>query len=230
MKAFLLQCRFGLSGKMNVLQQKIYRDESKIMGSNLKLAEIKKNILDNVNNGDELLAKSIKAYDEYDNNKSCKLAQENLEKNRADYLNSIAIETGATLIRSIQHHDQTAVMSARKTLINDLKPQNIAELMLIDVIVNSYLRLMVASTVCTSLMTDKDGTISLNNEIGERLKVQGKLIDYANKQFLLSLSTFKSLRQAPVNVNIKTKSAFVAQAQQFNDKTSVDEKLISSFP
>jgi len=50
----------------------------------------------------------------------------------------------------------------------------------------------------------------------KRMQIIGLELDRANRQFLTALQTLKQIKAPQIEVNVKTKTAFVAQNQQFN--------------
>jgi hypothetical protein len=50
----------------------------------------------------------------------------------------------------------------------------------------------------------------------KRMQIIGLELDRANRQFLTALQTLKQIKAPQMEVNVKTKTAFVAQNQQFN--------------
>jgi len=50
----------------------------------------------------------------------------------------------------------------------------------------------------------------------KRMQIIGLELDRANRQFLTALQTLKQIKAPQLEVNVKTKTAFVAQNQQFN--------------
>ena len=44
----------------------------------------------------------------------------------------------------------------------------------------------------------------------------GKEIERASRQYLATISTLKQLKNPPIEINVKAKTAFVGQNQQFN--------------
>lgn len=52
----------------------------------------------------------------------------------------------------------------------------------------------------------------------QRVKILGLEIDRANRQFLTALQTLKQIKAPNMKVNVKSRTAFVAQNQQFNTR------------
>ena len=50
----------------------------------------------------------------------------------------------------------------------------------------------------------------------KRIQIIGLELDRANRQFLTALQTLKQIKAPQLEVNVETKTAFVAQNQQFN--------------
>jgi len=54
-------------------------------------------------------------------------------------------------------------------------------------------------------------------EINNFLSIMSKDVDRANRHFITALETLKQFKQPQLKVNVKTKNAFIAEKQQFNN-------------
>ena len=95
------------------------------------------------------------------------------------------------------------------------------EKMLVEVIVNAFIRVLKASTDLTT------GSVPVGNEITENrtkyIAVISKQLDRANRQYLSALMALKQLKTPSIEMNIKAKTAFISQNQQINAGDSKHE-------
>lgn len=89
-----------------------------------------------------------------------------------------------------------------------------AEKMLVEIMVNAFIRTIDASKELTEGRIAPGGSITENRS--KYLAVLSKEHDRANRQFLNSLMTLKQLKAPTIEMNIRTKNTFVAQNQQIN--------------
>jgi len=89
-----------------------------------------------------------------------------------------------------------------------------SEKSLSQVVVNSYIRLFDDSR-------RYDGCADAGEYLSEartkHLAMLSKQIDRANRQFLNALMALKQLKNPPIQVTVKTNTAFIAQNQQLNN-------------
>jgi len=131
-----------------------------------------------------------------------------------DSLYGIGIDNGYHLIEITPDKLQVLVNNLRGNLIKEFNCTTYAEKMLIDTIINSYIRNLNYSKKL--LNTTELGKTS--PEINGYIKEMSKEIDRANRHFLSSLQTLKELKQPDLKVNIKANTAFFGKKQEFNNK------------
>ena len=138
-------------------------------------------------------------------------------KNAEDYLAITAVENGLYLKSSIPKIHHKYVLPLRQNLINEYRASTFSELLIIDIAVNAYFRALSLASICNALVRDDEGVVSWKcQEKINLIKEVGKQVKIANHQFLTAITHLKEFHQKPLNIKVQTKSAFIAQNQQFN--------------
>ena len=129
------------------------------------------------------------------------------------------LENNTSIIDAIDQRYVGLCINLRKKLIREYDIKCASEKALADIIVTSYGRNLSYSKRLQSCCSQGHTTPLLNNFMG----IMSKEIDRANRIFLSALETLKHLKQPEMKVNVKTKHAFIAEKQQFN-QSKPDEK------
>ncbi len=126
------------------------------------------------------------------------------------------VANGKVVEGSVNNWHQNHVARLRKQLISEHQTQTASELMIIDLAINAYFRSLQASRIYSSLMQNKDGTVTYDQIKVNLLKELGKQIETANKNFISAITLLKEMKQPQINIKVSSKQAFVGQNQQFN--------------
>ncbi len=97
-----------------------------------------------------------------------------------------------------------------------------SEKALSQVIVNAYIRLL-DDTRRFNICIEAGEYLSENRT--KHLAMLSKQIDRANRQFISALSALKQFKSPMIQINVKTHNAFVAQNQQLNANTNLNETI-----
>ena len=130
------------------------------------------------------------------------------------------------LVLAVSEHYRGLVVELRRKLIKDFDCKTHAEKALVDMAVSGYMRVLRASQAFTRCVEQG----STSNNLNQFMSTMSKEIDRAHRHFTTSYQMLVQLKQPPLNVHLKTKNAYVAQAQQFNmDKPEPkeDEEIIN---
>ena len=125
----------------------------------------------------------------------------------------LGVENGIPMMESVEERYRGMMFNLRKELIKEYDCKTFSEKALVDVIVGAYSRNLSLSRMLTHTATKRETTPNLNNY----LATISKEIDRANRQFISALETLRQLKQPELKVNVRTKNAFIAQNQQFNN-------------
>jgi len=121
---------------------------------------------------------------------------------------------------SIHQKDRKYISSLRNNLINEFKPKTPSALLILDVAVSAYFRVMRSSAVYNALIQTPNGVVDWTDKQRVNLiKELNKQIDIANQQLISFLNYLKETNPQLPNIKVQTKNAFIAQNQQFNTDT-----------
>lgn len=141
---------------------------------------------------------------------TCFAPENKLDTAKATY--TLGFENDYTLVETVDEHLRGLAIELRRQLIIDFGCTTYAEKVLVDGVVSGYMRHLKAAKEFN--FTINQGRISPN--MTEYLKVLNKEMDSANRQLQSAYQLLVNLKRPPVNVQIKTQTAFVAQNQQVN--------------
>ncbi|MGB9726697.1 MAG: hypothetical protein ACPLXB_01210 [Minisyncoccia bacterium] len=120
-------------------------------------------------------------------------------------------------IRNLSHGKYCQTLGKiRHDIVKECSCETSLELMLTDRIVASYWRAMRCDMIFNRVIENEDGEFSFDQLKVNILKELNKGIELADRQLNTNIVLLKELKQPSLNVNVKTKTAFVAQNQQLN--------------
>jgi hypothetical protein len=118
---------------------------------------------------------------------------------------------------------QTQVIELTNDIIEQYNCNTTLEKSLCEVIANSYGKIMeVSKKVSNQLWAEY-----LSKERSDYLAILSKELDRENRNYLNSLNNLIELKRPIMNINIKTKNAFIWQNQQFNNNNIENENFNS---
>lgn len=130
---------------------------------------------------------------------------------------ALGVETGYPLMESVQEINHGLAIEIKRNLEKEFDCQNYSEKMLVDLITNAYItKLSLSYKMATSQNNLGHDHDSYRNYLSKEL-------DRSHRQFLSGLETLKFMKQPSLRVNIKTNTAFIAENQQFNNKSQNNE-------
>lgn len=142
-----------------------------------------------------------------------------------------SFDSGFIVKNFVIRNDSSLAFKLRGDLVKEYSVSTTSEKMIIDLVVTAYIRYLECSRLYSSLLEpvtknsydededDEEGetwTYTYNQLKTNTIKELGKQIGMAHQQYITSLTFLKELKRPSINVNIKTKQAFVAENQQFN--------------
>lgn len=146
-----------------------------------------------------------------------KAVKEGATKETDKVMMALSFDTDHSLIHTVSEKYQSMVIELRRKLIKDFDCKTDAEKALVDMAVSGYMR-VVRSTEAFTRCLDLNNA---NNNLNQFMANMSKETDRANRHFLTAYQMLMQLKQPQINVNVRTKNAFVAQAQQFNTSEKI---------
>jgi len=135
------------------------------------------------------------------------------------------LENGIWIANLSYEKYYAALGKMRQNIVRQYNCRGSLELMLADRIVASYWRAMRCDMMFNRLMEKEDGSFSYDQLKVNILKEFNKGIELANRQLNANIILLKELKQPPLSVSIKSKTAFVAQNQQLNINPNKNENV-----
>jgi len=121
---------------------------------------------------------------------------------------------------------QQGLAIIRGNLIDEYQCTTPSELILVDKIITGYWRTMRYEMYINRLIEKEPNSFSFDQLKVNILKEFHKGIEFANRQSIAALITLRQIKSPPLNINVKTKTAFVAQNQQLNvNSPNKDENI-----
>ena len=135
---------------------------------------------------------------------------------------SMEAETHMGLIEGFGHRYGGMADELSSRIIKEYQCNTHAEKMLAETVVGAFMRYLDASRRFNNgLAANSDITANLTGF----LAMMSKQMDRAHRQYLSALMTLKQLKAPNIEVNIKAKTAFVAQNQQINAPQQSNETI-----
>lgn len=132
---------------------------------------------------------------------------------------ALSLDTGHILAESVPERYRVFATEFKQELQKEYDCKTATEKALVDQAVNAHIRKLNYS----KLMEGHNEPEWLSNERVAFLNFYSREVDRAHRHFISCIETLKSMKQPVMQVNIKTKNAFVSEKQQFNTKVENNE-------
>lgn len=123
------------------------------------------------------------------------------------------LETHYPIVETVNQSYRPLAIEFSRQLIKEFDCKTPSEKALAQIVVNAYLRVIDSSRRYNNCLAAAE---YLSDERTRYLAVVSKHLDRANRQFITALTTLKQIKTPSLEINVKTKTAFVAQNQQLN--------------
>lgn len=128
-------------------------------------------------------------------------------------MRDFGLENNITMLESIEIRYRGMTINLRKNLIKEFNCTTYTEKSLVDLAVGAFARNLSYSKKLFNIASIGH----INKELNNFMSIMSKEIDRANRHYLTALETLKQLKQPELNINVKAKTAFISQNQQFNN-------------
>jgi hypothetical protein len=148
--------------------------------------------------------------------KSMITGEEFTEEEQGEFYNlamSYGIDNGFSILESVDVGCRGMIYRLRKELIKEFNCTTYSEKALVDLAISAYARNVTYSKKLLCLRDNK----YLTHERNGLMSMLSKEIDKANRHFITAIETLKQFKQPQLKINVKTKNAFIAEKQQFNN-------------
>lgn len=155
--------------------------------------------------------KLMKEYNEADEEQKKVMHDEFYKKLRKLSIN-FGLETHLPLKETMNPKYQTLIVNLCNQIIQEYDCQNPSEIMLVEIMVNAYIRLIEYSGILNINISEG----LLDKEVVQFYGILSKEIDRANRQYINALATLKQIKLPNIDIKIKANTAFIAEKQQIN--------------
>jgi len=138
---------------------------------------------------------------------------------KIDYM--FGLDTQVPLWESVSNKYAVLAIRFSKQLIEEYDCKTASEKALTQIVANAFARVMEFSNTlgkCRNLEYAR-------NEVNGYYSIISKELDRANRQFIAALTTLKQLKAPSLEINVKAKTAFVAENQQLNITQNNNENI-----
>jgi hypothetical protein len=153
------------------------------------------------------------------NKKEKKEGQDKFNEKALGLMRILEVDTHVGLMESFNPTYRGLVHEMSKQIAKEYGVVTCAEKAITEVAVNAFVRVIDNSRRLNNCL---EGGEFITSERTNYLAMLSKQIDRANRQFVSALVTLKQLKTPALEMNIKTKNAFVAQNQQINAESNPD--------
>ncbi|MDO8557278.1 MAG: hypothetical protein Q7R98_02330 [Candidatus Jorgensenbacteria bacterium] len=201
------QKQLGTGKKTTAITKKYTPEEARKMV--LELAMPDGDLRNNLKNfGDNILPELL-----HGNEKGKKEALEKFKEKAVEVMMALEPDTHVALMESFDSRYRGLAKELSSQIIKDYSCITGVEKALTEVVVNAFIRIIDNSRRFNNCAEAGE---YLSEERTKHLTMLSIQIDRANRQFLNALITLKQLKSPNIEMNIKTKTAFIAQNQQIN--------------
>jgi hypothetical protein len=173
------------------------------------------------NSSDE---KELKEYDNLCSKKKLNpKEEERMLKIFSGLLTRYGLKNGFILKKIEREQYYEALGEIRRNIVIEYPGKTSFDLLITDRLVANYWRAMKYDTIFNRLIENEEGKFSVDQLRVNILKELNKGIEIADRQLNANIILLKELKQPPLSVSVKTKTAFVAQNQQLNINPQVKD-------
>src|SRR3989339_1087254 len=140
---------------------------------------------------------------------------------QATYIN--ALENSSILVETIEKNYRLFLVNFAQELTKEYECNTPSEKALVQTIVVAYGRIMSLSKRLNNIHNFDYFSSDRNGYFCQL----SKDLDRSNRQFIIALQTLKQIKAPPLQVNIKTSTAFIANNQQMIDNREIPNEINS---
>lgn len=168
-----------------------------------------------------------KLLNEFNNLSKEKNLTKEQEKRKSEVVGEMSLtyglENGVWAATLGYQRDYQTLARMRQKIIREYDCKTSLELMLADIIVACYWRIMKKERTINRLSEKEDSSFSFDQIKINALKELNKEVDQANRRLNMNIILLKDMKQPALKVNIKTNNAFIGDNQQFNNNVESNE-------
>jgi hypothetical protein len=159
------------------------------------------------------------AYDQLINHKGSPKTEKEKAALMEQVVFTLGFENDYTLVETVNEKYRGMAIELRRQLIKDFDCKTYAEKVLVDSVVSGYMRTIQCAKSFNNISHDD----YLSGYKNQYMATMSKELDRAQRQLMAAYQMLVNLKRPPLTVQVKAKTAFVAQNQQLN-MTQPDDK------
>lgn len=159
----------------------------------------------------ETATKKVNAYLAASDEEAERIKKDMLESHHG-VLVSLGLETHYPLAEVVSKDIQPLVIAAARQIEKEYDCKTASEKILVQTIAGAYGKIIDYSRQLNTCIKE----FSVSNEKNGFYSMISKELDRAHRQLITALATLRQIKNPPIELNVKAKTAFVAQNQQIN--------------
>ena len=159
----------------------------------------------------ETTTKQVNAYLAASDKEAERIKKEMFQSHK-DVLTSLGLETHYALAEIVNKRHQPLVIEVARQIEKEYDCKTASEKILVQLIAGTYGKIIDYSSMLNSNIYD----LGVSNEKNAYNAMLSKELDRAHRQLITALTTLRQIKNPPLELNVKAKTAFVAQNQQIN--------------
>lgn len=159
----------------------------------------------------ENTTKKVNAYLAAPDKEAEQMKKDMLESHN-EVLTSLGLETHYTLAETVSKRFQPLIIEVARQIEKEYDCKTASEKILVQLIAGTYGKIIDYSSLMNSNIFDLGISANKNNYNA----LLSKELDRAHRQLITALATLRQIKNPPLELNVRAKTAFVAQNQQIN--------------
>ena len=135
---------------------------------------------------------------------------------------ALGLETHYPLADMVGKRYRALAIEVARQIEKEYECKRPSEKLLAQTVAGAYCKIVEYSPHLRGITTD----ISLSKEKNDYYSMISKELDRAHRQMITTLSTLRQIKNPPIELNVKAKTAFVAQNQQINAVNNPENKSV----
>lgn len=159
----------------------------------------------------ETTTKKVNAYLAASDEEAERIKKDMLESHHG-VLVSLGLETHYPLAEIVSKDIQPLVIAAARQIEKEYDCKTASEKIIVQTIAGAYGKIIDYSRQLNTCLRE----VGVSNEKNGFYGMISKELDRAHRQLITALATLRQIKNPPIELNVKAKTAFVAQNQQIN--------------
>ena len=144
--------------------------------------------------------------------KEAEAMKKDMLESHGGVLDSMGLDTHYALATTVSEKHRSLVITVARQIEKEYNCKTASEKVLIQLIAGTYGKIIGYSSVMNSNIYE----LSISSEKNGYLAILSKELDRAHRQLITALTTLRQIKNPPLELNVRAKTAFVAQNQQIN--------------